>query len=47
VKNAQSTPSLNVRSSRIDTLQLQYFGTSLVDLTVQSLLRPFVAARLG
>jgi hypothetical protein len=47
VKNAQSTPGLNVKSSRVDTLQLQYFAGSLLDATVQALLRPWVSSRLG
>ncbi len=47
VKNAQSTPSLNVKSSRMDTMQMEYFSGSLVDETVKTLLRPFVASRLG
>ncbi len=47
VKNAQATPGLNVKSSRLDTLQTQYFSDSLIDSQVQALLRPFVAERLG
>ena len=47
VRNAQATPGMNVKSSRLDTLQMQYFGTSLVDEQVQMLLRPYVAQRVG
>lgn len=47
VKNAQVTPGLNVKSSKLDTLQTQYFSDSLIDSQVQALLRPFVAERLG
>ena len=47
VKNAQTTPGLNVKSSRLDTLQTQYFSDSLIDSHVQALLRPYVAERLG
>ena len=47
VKNAQATPGLNVKSSRVDTLQLQYFSGSLVDATVQALLRPWVSVKVG
>ena len=47
VKNAQATPAMNVRSSRIDTMQMQYFSGSLLDAQVQMLLRPYVAERLG
>lgn len=47
VKNAQATPGLNVKSSKVDTLQMQYFSGALLDATVQSLLKPWVAARMG
>ncbi len=47
VKNAQSTSGMNVKSSRMDTLQVQYFSDQLVDNTVKTLLRPWVANRLG
>jgi hypothetical protein len=47
VRNAQATPALNVRSSRMDTLQTQYFQGSLLDAGVQSLLRPYLAQKVG
>ena len=47
VKNAQATPGMNVKMSRMDTMQMQYFSSSLVDATVQQLLAPWVATRLG
>ena len=47
VRNAQSTPALNASKARIDTMQMQYFSSSLVDETVQQWLRPYVANRLG
>jgi hypothetical protein len=47
VKNAQATPGLNVKSSKMDTMQMQYFSNSLMDAQVQELLRPYVATRLG
>lgn len=47
VRNAQSTPALNVKSSRMDTMQMQYFSGVLLDPQVQALLRPYVAERLG
>ncbi len=47
VRNAQSTPALNASKTRIDTMQMQYFSSSLVDETVQQWLRPYVANRLG
>ncbi len=46
VKNAQATPGLNVRSSKLDTLQTEYFSDSLLDRQVQLMLRPYVAERL-
>jgi len=36
-----------VKSSKIDTMQMQYFSGVLVDPQVQALLRPYVAERLG
>jgi hypothetical protein len=47
VKNAQVTPGLNVKSSKMDTLQTQYFSDSLLDSQVRALLRPYVAERLS
>ena len=47
VRNAQATPALNVKSSKLDRLQVQYFSGSLLDEQVMALLRPYVAERLG
>ena len=47
VKNAQAMPSVNVKSSKLDTLQMQYFSGSLIDPQVQVLLRPYFAQRIG
>lgn len=47
VKNAQATPSLNVKSTKLDTMRMEYFAGSLLDEQVKSLLRPYVASRLG
>jgi hypothetical protein len=47
VRNAQAMPALNVRTSRIDTLEMQYFSGSLIDDSVKLLLRPYVAERVG
>lgn len=46
VKNAQTTPGLNVKTSRLDTMQMEYFGPSLVDDGVRAMLKPFVAEKL-
>jgi hypothetical protein len=47
VRNAQSTPALNASKTKIDTMQMQYFSSSLLDETVKTWLRPYVANRLG
>lgn len=47
VKNAQATPGLNVKSSKLDTLQTQYFSDSLLDTQVKAMLRPYVAERMA
>jgi len=47
VKNAQATPAMNVKSSKMDTMQMQYFSGSLIDPQVQMLLKPYIAERLG
>ena len=47
VRNVQATPVLNASRTRIDTMQMQYFSSSLLDETVKLWLRPYVANRLG
>jgi hypothetical protein len=47
VRNAQATPALNASMSKIDTMQVKYFSSSLIDETVQKWLKPYVANRLG
>jgi hypothetical protein len=47
VRNAQATPALNTSMSKIDTMQVKYFSSSLIDETVQAWLNPYVANRLG
>lgn len=46
-RNAQATPALNASMSKIDTMQMKYFSSSLIDETVQAWLNPYVANRLG
>ena len=46
VKNAQTTPGLNVKTSRLDTMQMEYFGPTLIDDGVRSLLKAYVAEKL-
>jgi hypothetical protein len=47
VRNAQATPALNVKRGRLDRMYLDYFSDSLVDSTVQELLAPYVAQKVG
>jgi len=47
VKNALATPALNVSKQKIDTMYLQYFADTLVDMDVKRLLAPYVAQRLS
>ena len=47
VRNAQATPALNVRSSNLERMQLEYFVDTLLDPTVCASLAPFVAQKLG
>jgi hypothetical protein len=47
VRNAQATPALNASRTRIDTMQIEYFSSSLLDETVRAWLRPYVASRMG
>jgi hypothetical protein len=48
VKNAQATPALNVKRNVVpDRMQFMYFSDSLMDETVQSLLAPYVAQKVG
>jgi hypothetical protein len=47
VRNAQAIPALNVKSSRLDTLEMQYFSNELIDPGVERMLAPYRAERLG
>ena len=47
VRNAQATPALNAKRSRVDTMWMEYFSNSLLDQTVQARLNPYVATRVG
>jgi hypothetical protein len=47
VRNAQATPALNASMSKIDTMQVKYFSSSLIDETVQEWLKPYVANKLN
>jgi hypothetical protein len=45
IKNAQSTPALNVKSGQLDRMRMEYFSDNLVDATVESLLEPYVSRK--
>jgi hypothetical protein len=47
VKNAQATPALNVRAGTLNSMHLEYFSDSLIDSTVQLMLAPYVAQKVG
>ena len=47
VRNAQSTPALNAKRTKLDTMWMDYFSSSLLDETVKAWLNPYVANRLG
>lgn len=47
VRNAQATPALNASRTKMDTMWMEYFSSSLLDETVQAWLAPYVANRLG
>jgi hypothetical protein len=47
VKNAQAIPALNVKTSKLDTMQMEYFSGSLIDVGVAAMLKPYRAERLG
>jgi hypothetical protein len=47
VKNAQATPALNVKKNVVDKMQFWYFADTLVDDTVQAMLAPYVAQKVG
>jgi hypothetical protein len=36
-----------VKTTKMDTMQMEYFSNSLMNAQVQQLLRPYVATRLG
>ena len=47
VRNAQANPALNVRAGTLNTMHLEYFADTLLDATVQVLLAPYVAQKVG
>ena len=47
VRNAQATPALNVKANTLNSMHLEYFADTLVDATVQTMLAPYVAQKVG
>jgi hypothetical protein len=47
VRNAQATPALNVRANTVNAMHLEYFADTLVDSSVQAMLAPLVAQKVG
>jgi hypothetical protein len=47
VRNAQATPALNVRANTVNSMHLEYFADALVDASVQAMLAPYVAQKVG
>ncbi len=47
VRNAQAMPALNVRDSSLNTMHFSYFADTLLDATVQAMLAPYVAQKVG
>ena len=47
VRNAQATPALNVRATTLNSMHLEYFAGTLVDGSVQAMLAPYVAQKVG
>ena len=47
VKNAQATPALNVRAGTLNSMHLEYFSDTLLDSTVQGMLAPYMAQKVG
>jgi hypothetical protein len=47
VRNAQATPALNVKTTHLDRMVMQYFSDTLVDQAVIAMLAPYVAQKMG
>jgi len=47
VRNAQAMPALNVRENALNAMHFAYFADTLLDSTVQTMLAPYVAQKVG
>ncbi len=45
VRNAQATPALNVHTSTLSNMHLEYFADTLLDQTVKNYLAPYLAQK--
>jgi hypothetical protein len=45
VRNAQATPALNVHTSTLNNMQLEYFADTLLDQTAKTFLAPYLAQK--
>jgi len=47
VRNLQANPALNVKAGTLNAMRLEYFSDTLLDTTVQTMLAPFMAQKVG
>lgn len=47
VRNAQATPALNLKTGTLSAMHLEYFANTLLDATVEAMLAPYVAQKVG
>lgn len=47
VRNAQAMPALNVKEGYLNAMHFTYFADTLLDSTVQAMLAPYVAQKVG
>jgi hypothetical protein len=47
VKNMAAVPAMNLKSTRVDKLKIEYYSDALIDESVRALLAPYVAQRVG
>ncbi len=47
VRNAQAMPATNVKEGALNAMHFAYFGDTLLDSTVQRMLAPYVAQKVG
>ena len=45
VRNAQAMPAMNVKRSKVEQMEIDYFAATLIDESVRALLAPYVACK--